>query len=234
MGLLIKINDASFTNHVGYVSFPGSDALKCLLMLGGTNGDSIKDQSGNGNDGTIVGSIALSDKYATFSGSGVANRIDLPVVSTSEKTTTVVALCRVTDGLRYVASTYNANAAAGFSMTNNSIFAISDGNTNKNFVFNSALSKDCFNIVAWSINQSGCRVVRDVGGMPIEAISANDNIAEWGDNIVIGGCKANLSMNADLDLALVAVYEGEVTDDYLKEAFEYIRQYAERSGLAVV
>lgn len=245
MGVCIKIPDVTFKNDIGIAeieetpvvpdvpdTYPVTDTLKGLYYLGGTQDESLVDHSGNGNNATALGTITYADGYATFADSGVYNRIDTPVLTSVENKTTVVALFRVPTGLRPIASNYTANDA-GYVLTNK-IVRIVAGGAGANHNYNTGqINSQNFALIAFTLDRNGGRVVRDVNGSNNTLVTASVTPDAWTGTHVIGGYRSNMSMNDTADIALVAIHEGDVTDEQLQQIFAYVRWYGESKGLTI-
>lgn len=256
MGVYIKIPNVTFTKYIGIAeiedepiipdvpdeptvptTYPVIDTLKGLYYLGGNANDSVVDRSGNGNKATVKGTITYADGYATFTDNGVTNRMDTPVLTSPENTTTIVALFRVPTGRRYIASTFETNKG-GFALTNSRAYlrAVIDGTVTAgaNKDFSGAVGASDFGLCAMSISANSCRVVKDANGSLVTLLNTTSTPCNWTNAITIGGAKSGLSYDAAADIALISIHEGDMTDEQLKQIFNYVRnKYAVDKGLTV-
>ena len=224
-------------------TYPVTDTLKGLYYLGGTQAESIVDRSDNGNTATVKGTITCADGYATFADNGVTNRLDTPVLPSTENKTTIVALFRVPTGIRSIASTFETGKG-GFVLTNDRTYlrAIIDGtaNTGANVRFTNAggvaiaVGVENFALCAMSIDNNSCRVVKDANGSLVELLNTTENPCNWVNTISIGGNRTNMSFNDTADIALVSIHEGDMSDAQLRHIFAYVRnKYAVDKGLTI-
>jgi hypothetical protein len=254
MGVYIKIPNVTFTKYIGIAeiedepitpdvpdvpdeptvpdTYPVTDTLKALYYLGGTQDESLVDQSGNGNNATVIGTgITYSDGYATFTGAGNSNRLKTELLPSVTDGITVVALFRVPTGKRAIVSNYKSGNA-GFAFTNDRVEFVSGAAFSRG-TFTAINSTDNFAICAWNINQNGYSAVRDVNGTLTELKSGNATVDDWTQPLCIGGYYTNISLNDTADIALVSIHEGDVTDEQLQQIFAHVRWYGESKGLTI-
>lgn len=212
--------------------YPVTDTLKGLYYLGGTQDDSLVDQSGNGNDATVTGTgVTFADGYASFTENGNLNRINTPILPTTDKKTTIVALFRVPTGYRSIVANYKSSNN-GFIFTNYRVEVVTSGAFDKT-AYPSAINSNNFAICAWTIDQNGFQAVKDSGGDHTQLAAKEIAVDTFKQNIVIGGYYTNVSYNDNADIALVSIHEGELSDPQLKQIFAFVRNYGESKGLTI-
>lgn len=233
MGILIKVNDVTFTNTVGYANFPIIPQLKNLYFFGGTEAKSLIDKSGNGNDGAVTGTITVSDNYITFSTAANSNYIQSPdgVTSGTSKIAGVALVKK--NGNRGVITM--ADTSSGFIFGTERI-AYTDSDGWKSHVFTLA-DAEGFYPMAWICDGTGIYAYRlsSKGTLTqIDKISGGDFTTASVQKVTFGGSVNNWAMTGSADIAVVAYYEGEVSRDNLLNALEYCKAYGESKGLVIV
>lgn len=245
MGICIKIPDVTFKNYIGIAeieetpvvpdvpdTYPVTDTLKGLYYLGGTQEDSLVNHAEGGSNAGITGSIIATDGYATFTGGHRDARVDTNITTSVENKTTIVALFRVPTGERYIVSNYAASTP-GVCFTNGRTTVFLGSTSNK--TYSTVLNGENFVLCAWSVDGDGFTVVQDLSGTQRELLTYSEPgcLTGFTKPWVIGGCAANLSYNETADIALVAIHEGDVTDEQLQQIFAHVRWYGESKGLTI-
>lgn len=231
MGVLIKCNDADFTNYIGIADYPIFPSLKNLYYFGGTQAASIKDHSGNGNDGTVAGTITVNTHSITFSGTGTANKITAQNPTAGTTKISAVALVKKT-GKRGLVSN-GAGTGAGFVLgTERSMY---HSGSFKDMAYSLPDSAG-FYILALVVGNDGGTVYRSVSDSAVSALAHNDaaNVLTGETRPVnFGGTGYNWAMDGSADIAVAAYYEDALTQDQLKNTFSFLRLYAEKNGLTI-
>lgn len=234
MGILLKVNDTTFTNTVGTAEFPIIPQLKNLYYLGGTVAESLVDHSGNSNDGTVYGNgFTVSDNYATFSGDGATDGIATarPVPS---GTTNIAAVALVKKtGKRGIVAAIGTSKGFAFG-TERVMLKTSGAWIDKTF---SLADGDGFYPMAWVATATDIKVVRlsATGGLAtVFQTSGGVLVPHETSPIKIGGTGTNYVMNGSADVAIAAFYEGEVSNDELISALLFCKLYGEKKGLTIL
>ena len=280
MGVLIKINDATFKKYIGTAeitdepitpdvpdipdapvceheydndydttcnicgavrevvipdTYPATDTLKGLYYLGGDQEATLANHADGGSDAGLTGSLAYADGYATFTGDYNDSRIDTNIITSAENKTTVVALFRVREGVRYIVSNLASVKSACFTNTAATHFT----DAIKSVSYDEWLHTEDFVLCVFTVDKDGCSAMQDVNGVQTELLNkaakfeadclAGGFTTPW----VIGGSAKNVSYNATADIAMVSIHEGEVTDEQLTQILAHVRWYAESKGLTV-
>lgn len=236
MGILLKVNDTTFTNTVGTVEFPIIPQLKNLFYFGDTVAKSLIDHSGNGNDGVVYGNgFTVSDNYATFSGNGTsdglnANRI-IPAGTTN---IAAIALVKKT-GARGIFAALGASSGGGFAFGTERVM-YKDSSAWVNGVFTFA-DGDGFYPMVWIVDSTGWKAMRlsATGGLATISQKSGGTFVPNDRNAMKIGCTGmNYAMDGSADIALAAFYEGEVSNEELINALLFCKLYGEKNGLTVL
>lgn len=231
MGVLIRCNDANFSNYVGIADYPIITALKGLYYFGGTADASKKDHSGNGNNGTFVGSETINTKSVTFAGTGTENYLRIPTGTSGVTSVYAVALVKKT-GKRGILAAVRSDV--GFAFGTERIL-YKDGSNWVDLALTLA-DADGFYPLAYELTPSGCAMYRlnsagqlvTVGSKSGGALNSNTSPR------TIGGTNYNWAMNGSADISVVGAYEGSVTESQLIDALKFLRVYGESNGLTVI
>lgn len=188
MGLIIKLNNQTFNNTIGYVDYPSHNNLANLFFLGGTTEEerakSLIDKSGNKYNGIlnekadngIQHTVTWYDNYIHFPNGDetIINedettttktnryypRIDLPNSLTSD-TFTIIAVCRGYEKKRSIVANNNPQ---GFAVHSVGIYANAkpDGTTIISNITSSNTNGDKFQILVWKITDgTSFKIMKD-------------------------------------------------------------------------
>lgn len=232
MGVLIKCNDATFENTVGLAGYPIIGTLKNLYYFGGTEANSTKDHSGNDNTGTVVGTITINTKTATFATSGTSNLIKAQNTTESITKVAAVALVKKT-GNRGIVCCVDGSAGFAFG-TERVLYKTASSYNNKNSI--ALPDANGFYPLAWTINDSGLAMYRlnSNGELATLASQSGDALVMDGSKINFGGMSYNFSATGTAEIAVCAYYEGDVTTTQLTDALNFLKNYGEANGLTVL
>lgn len=231
MGVLIKCNDADFTNYIGIADYPILPSLKNLYYFGGTQAESIKDHSGNGNDGTVAGTITVNTHSITFGGTGNANKITAQNPTYGTTKISAVAMVKKT-GKRGLVST-GTNTNYGFTLGTERSMYYSGSVWDMTYSLQDSAG---FYILALVIGDDGGTVYRSFSNSVVNVLAHNDaaNVrVDTTRSVNFGGTGYNWAMNGSADIAVAAYYEDALTQDQLKNTFSFLRLYAEKNGLTL-
>lgn len=233
MGVLIRCNDANFSNYVGIADFPIITALKGLYYFGGTADASKKDHSGNGNDGTFVGSETINTKSVTFAGTGTANYLSIPTGTSGVTSVYAVALVKKT-GKRAILSAISSSGYGGFAFGTERIL-YKDGSGWIDLPLTLA-DANGFYPLAWGLTTSGCAMycLNSAGLLVTVGSKSGGTLNSNTLPRMIGGTNFNWAMDGSADIAVVGAYEGSVTENQLIDALKFLRVYGEANGLTVI
>ena len=233
MGVLIKCNDADFTNYIGIADYPIFPSLKNLYYFGGTQAESIKDHSGNNNDGIVVGNITVNTHSITFSDTGTANKITAQKPTVGINKITAIAMFKKT-GLRGLVSNGPTNLGGGFCLgTGRSIYSAGSA---KSINYEQLPDANGYYILGLVIGEDGGTVYRSVSEASIAELGYNDSAyitANQNYPITFGATGYHWAMDGSADIAVAAYYEDALTQDQLKNTFSFLRLYAEKNGLTL-
>lgn len=214
--------------------------IKGLFYLGGNQTDSLFNHAVEGGGTAEIPSTASvnfeNSSYATFTGDMKASRITTWVFTAApENGVTMVALFRVPTGVRSIVSAYQNSANNGFVFCNDRSYAYVDGTGAQRYYDTAVNSTDSFAICAFYAGPNGLRVVKSVDSGLSELYSLAGVVDSWtaSAGITIGGGQANVSFGDPADIALVSIYEGDVSDLQLEQIFAFVREYGESKDLTI-
>lgn len=233
MGVLIRCNDVNFTNYVGIADYPIISALKELYYFGGTADLSKKDHSGNGNDGSFIGSETFNSKSVIFSGGGTSNYLSIPTGTSGITSVHAVSLVKKTGKRGILAAVGGANDGGFVFGTERTIYKDGSGWIDMSATLADA---DGFYPLAWSITPSGCVMYRLNSEGNLVTINSKSG-GSLNSNILprtVGGTNYNWAMDGSAEIAVVGAYEGTVTESQLKDALTFLRAYGEANELTVI
>lgn len=231
MGVLIKCSDTEFTNYIGIADYPILSSLKNLYYFGGTQAESIKDHSGNGNDGTVSGSITVNSHTITFSGTGTEDKITAQNPTEGTSKITALALFKKTGKRGLVQN--GAGTSSGFALGTERSLYFSGSFKDMTYTLPDSTG---FYILALVVGADGGTVYRSVSDSAVGVLAHNDaaNVLPSAIRSVnFGGTGYNWSMNGSADIAVAAYYEDALTVDQLKDTFGFLRLYAEKYNLTL-
>ena len=236
MGLIIRCNDATFTNTVGIAAYPLISALKGLYYLNGSSSDAVKDLSGNENDATMNGSATFSDKVMNITGTTTSNRIATPIVDNNS--VAMIALFNPVSTNRALFSTIKLTSPnAGFCFGNNpsnQLVLYADGtfkivgsatafsDTSKYYVVGAVITPTSAKIVQY--NSNGLRTVASITFSAYVPSSRYVNVC---------GSQDSYGGNGEINAGLAAFYTGSVSDSEIERAMQFTYEYAKKLGLSL-
>lgn len=241
MGVLIRCNDSDFSNYVGVAMYPMTETLKNLYYMGTDAEKTAKDESGNGNNGTIVGTVSYQDGYAEFSGTGTSNVMraeDLPQTAAG---VAGVALVKISGNRAVFSNGTSVNSGCLIMSPNRFVFGTDTSEALADIRY-ALPSGDGFYVLAWVLTttgygvyvmQNGSVVKLASGSVSGNAIKLYTGATANYKKLHIGGSSYNFAMDGTADIAAAGFYVGTPTESEIKDAMGYLKIYGEHVGLTV-
>lgn len=240
MGILLKAQDANFSNYIAVAEYPIINALKNLYYIRGNAEISVADHSGNGNNGTVTGTVAFEQNYATFNGAPASSAIILPnAMNVGAHIAGIVAYKATGDRMLLgELSPSTASAGKGFNFASNKLYYAIEGGAGTQILNFSVTKNANFNIVAFRISETTIKVYQFTGGVLVEIASqsiSNGIIRNDTANrtIYVGGNYYNFGDQGSVSIACASYYEGIVTNEQLNGACSFVKTYMDIIGLSV-
>lgn len=241
MGVVIRLDDVEFENYVGVADYPILSSLKNLYYMGGSAELSLKDNSGNKNNGTAVGTITYNASDAVFADTATANKVTAQEINGSFEGITVIGLFKISGDRAIVSAGGNGSVSDGMlSVSPSKILYCSDTDTNLRNINISLPSSNNYYIEAWVIEPTGHHVYIDYLGSGLTLIQSGtgtgNSVKVYKNNtkkLVVGGSAENMSLNGTMNLAMCAFYNAAITQDQIKDAVAFMRVYGERKGFTI-
>jgi hypothetical protein len=241
MGLRIIIPGATFTHHIGVLSYPITDALTSLYYLGVDEDASVVNHAPDGAAAAVVGSVTYDANYGIFAGEGTSNHIQTDETDETPDAT-FVGIWRIpnpnVNSGRQIFSCYNGNQA-GASVVHNSMFQQSGGGVNAAVSFAGAgFSETDFHFRTGVIDGTdlhtytahGGVVTLDNTGSLTRGLQSTRPLRIGGDYYVAGGA----AYNDTAHIAMVSKHGVALTVEQLQAIYDYLTERYAKRGLTVV